>query len=326
MKTGRSGWMLMGAALLTVVLAALFREAPAMEAEKSWEKEGIMNLRALTAEEERVIIHKGTERPFSGEYVQLNRAGVYTCRRCGAMLYRSQDKFDSSCGWPAFDDELPGAVRHAPDADGSRTEILCATCGGHLGHVFTGEGLTPKNTRHCVNSISMLFIPEQDVRYGEAVFAGGCFWGVEYWMQQIPGVLGVTSGYTGGRTENPTYRDVCEEDTGHAEAVRVRFDPVRVDYETLVRAFFEIHDPTQLNRQGPDVGDQYRSAVFYAGDEQQATALRLIAELRENGYAVQTEVVPLGAFREAEAYHQKYYQRKGSAPYCHRPVKRFRKE
>jgi len=285
-----------------------------------------MNLRQLTPEEERVIVHKGTERPFSGDYESFREAGVYTCRRCGTMLYRSEDKFDAGCGWPSFDEELPGAVRRETDADGRRTEILCANCGGHLGHVFLGERLTAKDTRHCVNSISMLFVPEAEVRVGEAVFAGGCFWGVEHWMQKIPGVLDVASGYTGGQTVNPTYTEVCDGDTGHAEAVRVRFDPARVNFETLARAFFEIHDPTQLNRQGPDAGTQYRSGVFYANEEQREVAQHLIAELQANGFEAVTEVTPLDTFWEAEDYHQNYYRRKGSAPYCHSPVKRFERK
>jgi peptide methionine sulfoxide reductase msrA/msrB len=325
----RLGWLLLGVSLALVARmlpVALVRALAQPVDSNGWlyaKEANPMNFRTLTAEEERVIVRKGTERPFSGRFNDFSEEGIYTCRRCGAMLYRSDDKFDSGCGWPAFDDELPGAVKRVPDADGRRTEILCAHCGGHLGHVFTGEELTRKNVRHCVNSVSMDFVPLEDAAFGEAIVAGGCFWGVEYWLKRLPGVFEAVSGYTGGQTEAPSYQDICAGGTGHAEAVRVVYDPVRLEYETVLRAFFEVHDPTQLNRQGPDVGDQYRSAVFYKDEQQRAVAQRLIDELRAAGYAVQTELSPAARFWPAEAYHQQYYDLRGREPACHRPVKRF---
>ncbi|MBL7188919.1 MAG: bifunctional methionine sulfoxide reductase B/A protein [Phycisphaerae bacterium] len=271
----------------------------------------------LTRAEERVIVQKGTERPFSGTYDKHFEKGVYTCKRCGAKLYESSSKFNSGCGWPAFDDELPGAVRRIPDRDGIRTEITCAKCGGHLGHVFTGERLTAKNIRHCVNSISMNFVPADQVKTERAIFASGCFWGTEYHLQRAPGVISTTVGYTGGRTANPTYKQVCTDRTGHAEAVEVVFDPAKTSYEKLARLFFETHDFTQLNRQGPDIGTQYRSAVFYLDEKQKQTAAELINTLKRKGFAVKTEVAKAAKFWPAELYHQDYYNKTRKLPYCH---------
>ena len=282
------------------------------------------NIKPLTPEEKRVIVDKGTEAPFTGRYYKHKEDGTYVCRQCGAPLYRSADKFDAGCGWPSFDDEIPGAVKRTVDADGRRTEITCARCGGHLGHVFTGEGFTPRNTRHCVNSVSLEFVPAaKKERTETAIFSGGCFWGVEHLLSKEPGVFDVVSGYIGGHTENPTYEEVCSHRTGHAEAVRVTFDPAKVSYEKLARLFFEIHDPTQVGRQGPDIGDQYRSEVFYTTPAQRATAEKLIAELRAKGYDVATRVTAATTFWPAEEYHQDYYDRKGAQPYCHAYTKRF---
>ena len=157
----------------------------------------------------------------------------------------------------------------------------------------------------------------------EAFFAGGCFWGVEYWFDKAPGVTLAESGYMGGGAESPTYEQVCTGRTGHAEAVRIVFDPSKTTYEALARLFFEIHDPTQVNRQGPDIGQQYRSAVFYANDEQRKSAEKLVRELEARGYKVATQIEPAGEFWKAEGYHQDYYDHKGSTPYCHAKVSRF---
>jgi len=270
----------------------------------------------LTPEEERVIVHKGTEAPFSGKYDDHFAEGVYTCKRCGETLFDSSAKFSSKCGWPSFDEQIEGAVKKQPDADGVRTEILCINCGGHLGHVFVGEGFTPKNTRYCVNSISLDFAPAEP-RTERAIFASGCFWGTEYHLQKVPGVLSTMVGYTGGHVENPTYKQVCTDKTGHAEAVEVIYDPSKTSYEQLARLFFETHDFTQLNRQGPDVGRQYRSAVFYIDEKQRETAARLIETLKQKGFDVKTEVTQAGKFWPAEKYHQDYYKNNGKTPYCH---------
>jgi peptide methionine sulfoxide reductase msrA/msrB len=253
--------------------------------------------------------------PFSGKYNDFFEKGVYTCKRCGAELFRSESKFKSECGWPSFDDEIKGAVKWQKDADGVRTEALCARCGAHLGHIFSGEGFTPKNVRYCVNSISMNFIPEQHIE--KAIFAGGCFWGVEYYFEHAPGVISTAVGYTGGNVDNPAYEQVCTHKTGHAEAVEIEYDVAKTSYEELAKLFFEIHDFTQLNRQGPDVGTQYRSEIFYLNEKQKETATRLVEELKKKGYDVKTQIVPAGKFWPAEEYHQDYYEKAGGSPYCH---------
>lgn len=278
----------------------------------------------LTPDEERVILYKGTERPFTGKYNDFYENGVYKCKRCGAELYKSDSKFNSHCGWPSFDDEIPGAVKRLPDADGRRTEILCNNCGAHLGHVFMGEGYTDKNTRHCVNSVSLQFEPLKiNPKTQTAYFAAGCFWGVEYYFRKEEGVISANVGYMGGKKENPTYQDVCYRNSGHAETVEVIFDPAKTTYEKLAKLFFEIHDPTQVNRQGPDVGEQYRSAIFYKSEEQKETAERLIKILEEKGYNVATELSKAGTFWKGEDYHQGYYEKNGKAPYCHFYKKKF---
>jgi peptide methionine sulfoxide reductase msrA/msrB len=307
--------------ILGVLLLAFFSGCGQQD---SHQKNKTMEYKKLTAEEERVILHKGTEMPYSGKYEKFWEKGTYVCKQCRAALYRSDNKFDAGCGWPSFDDEIPGAVKRTTDADGRRTEITCANCGGHLGHVFLGEGLTPKNTRHCVNSVSLEFVPAGAMpKTDTAIFAGGCFWGVEYYLQKSKGVISVESGYIGGHKDNPTYQEVCAKTTGHLEAVEVVFDPSETNFETIARLFFEIHDPTQTDGQGPDLGEQYLSAVFYRNEEQKEISEKLITILKAKGYKVATLLKPATKFWKAEAYHQDYYEHKGTTPYCHGYTKRF---
>lgn len=284
-----------------------------------------MKYNHLTTAEEAVLLHKSTEKPFSGKYVNYHDNGVYICKQCNAILYRSSDKFDSGCGWPSFDDEVPGAVRRATDLDGQRTEILCARCNGHLGHIFSGEGLTPKNVRHCVNSISMNFVSDKDLNKitEKAYFSGGCFWGMEYYFEKAKGVVYTTVGYMGGSTKNPTYEEVCTDKTGHKETLEVVYDPLETSYEEIARLFFEIHDPSQTNGQGPDIGEQYLSCLFYTEDSQKQVAEKLIEILKESGYKVSTHLEKASIFWMAEKYHQHYYDKENGIPYCHKLVKRF---
>ena len=281
---------------------------------------------ALTPEEAYVLLDKGTEPPFSGEYDDLFEAGVYVCRQCLAPLYESSSKFAAHCGWPSFDDNIPGAVIRLEHSNDPRTEILCANCNGHLGHVFSGERDTPKNTRHCVNSLSMKFISAEKFQeeYDTAVFASGCFWGTEYWFAKAEGVISTTVGYAGGKVENPSYREVCSGNTEHAESVRVIFNPKKISYDDLVKLFFETHDPSQHNRQGPDVGSQYRSVIFTHSPEQKKIAEKYGSILQTQGIDVATEILPLEQFYpERDLYHQKYYEKKGDLPYCHIYKKKF---
>lgn len=278
----------------------------------------------LSAEQEKVIIHKATEAAFSGKYNEFFEKGIYHCKRCNASLYRSDHKFSSSCGWPSFDDEIKGAIKREIDADGKRLEILCENCGAHLGHVFEGEGFTVKNVRHCVNSISMTFVPEEEnPQTAKAYFAGGCFWGVEYFFEHKEGVAAAVSGYMGGFMKDPSYQDVTFGNTGHLEVVEVTYDVSKMSYEDLAKFFFEIHDPTQANGQGPDIGEQYLSAIFFNNEEEKRTAHLLIDILKDKGYKVVTQVIPTSTFWKAEEYHQNYYDQKKSKPYCHAYKKKF---
>lgn len=298
------------------------------------------NWNELSIEEAYVIVDKGTEYPNTGEYVHNKKDGLYLCKRCNAPLFDSKSKFNSGTGWPSYDDFIDDAVEVVLDADGYREEIVCRNCKGHLGHVFYNEGFTNKNTRHCVNSISLNFVERDDPRLNmtieeetkidttnmkTAIFASGCFWGTEYFFEQSKGVISTQVGYIGGTKDNPTYEEVCANTTGHAEAVKVIYNADETDYETLCKLFFETHDPTQVNRQGPDIGEQYRTEIFYLNLEQKEIAERLKKILEEKGLDVATKITDASdlPFWDGEDYHEHYYSKKGGSPYCHIYTKRF---
>lgn len=299
------------------------------------------NWNALTAEEKNVIVDKGTEYPGTGKYVDNKKDGIYLCKRCNARLFDSKSKFDSGTGWPSYDDFIGNSVEVVLDADGYREEIVCNNCNAHLGHVFYDEGFTKKNTRHCVNSISLNFVERDDPRLNPsanndnkkdmkdmktAIFASGCFWGTEYYLEKAEGVISTQVGYIGGTKDDPTYKEVCSGTTGHAEAVKVTYDPDVTDYETLCKLFFETHDPTQVNRQGPDVGEQYRTEIFYLDESQKKIAEKLINTLEADGLDVATAVTDASSltFWDGEDYHEHYYSKKGGSPYCHVYTERFK--
>lgn len=281
----------------------------------------------LTPEEARVILRKGTEPAFCGNLLDNKLDGWYICRLCELPLFASTNKFDSGTGWPSFYQPFdPAHIHYEVDTTlgMERVEIMCARCGGHLGHVFE-DGPKPTGLRYCLNSASLAFLKDGDqapagatpIPTSTAYFAGGCFWGVEDRFQQIPGVIDAVSGYQGGHVENPTYKQVCAEESGHAESVRVVFDPSRVSYRELLQWFFRFHNPTTLNRQGPDIGTQYRSAVFCVDEAQLVEARAYVEELaRSEKYAgrkIVTEVLPAPDFFEAEAYHQDYHAKHGGS-------------
>jgi peptide methionine sulfoxide reductase msrA/msrB len=283
---------------------------------------------ALSPEQYEVMRKCGTERPFTGKYNDFWEKGVYVCAGCGAPLFLSGTKYEHGTGWPSFTTPVEEkALEYRDDYSllAKRIEVRCASCGAHLGHVFD-DGPAPTFLHYCVNSAALTFTPEAAAAPAggpgtaaaagaeTATFAAGCFWGVEYKLGRIPGVLSTVVGYTGGRTVNPTYEEVCSERTGHAEAVQVTFDPKRVSYVELVRRFFELHDPTQVDRQGPDRGTQYRSAIFFHGDAQREAARKVMDELERSGRfkkRLATELVPASPFYNAEEYHQKYFKKHG---------------
>lgn len=280
-------------------------------------------LKTLTPEVKELICHQGAARPCIGQFDTFDGIGTYLCRRCGVALFRSTHPFSSS--WPCFDEELPNAIKRLPDKGDHRVEICCQRCDAHLGHAFLRTGQTNAIPCHYVHALSVDFIKNNMnvTETEEAIYAGGCFWGVQYFIEQEPGVLLVETGYTGGHLDNPSYEQVCTQQTGHFEAVRIVYDPNIISYEALTKAFLEIHDPAQTDGQGTDIGPQYCSAIFCYGSDQPKIVEQLLGILRQIGLGIATEVKPVDVFWPAEENHQHYYTKSGGNPRCHHRVTRF---
>lgn len=288
-----------------------------------------------------VTLEGGTERAFHNKYWDNKEDGIYVDVITGEPLFSSTDKFDSGTGWPSFTKAINNNVvdEKVDQSHGmTRTEITSSSSNAHLGHVFDDGPKDKGGKRFCMNSAALHFIAKDDlakkgygkyltlfgekaIKYEKAYLAGGCFWGMEKLFSKLPGVKDVVNGYSGGTFQNPTYEIITTGITGHAETIEVTFDPKEISYETLLKFFFQIHDPTTLNQQGNDIGTQYRSAIFYINNLQKNAAISVITKANSSGVfdnKVVTSVTEFDEFYHAEEYHQDYLEKNPYGYSCHK--------
>lgn len=290
-------------------------QAPLRLSEEEWKK-------ILDPDLYEVSRNKDTERPFTGKYWDYEGKGTYYCAACGNILFRSDAKFASSCGWPSFfEQKNPKSITFKEDKTHGmiRTETLCGRCGGHLGHIFD-DGPAPTYKRYCMNSIALDFEPDElRNKVDTLVLGGGCFWCVEAVYEQLEGVQRVESGYSGGTEKDADYYTVSAGITDHVEVTRIVFDSDKTNLAEILSVFFVVHDPTTLNKQGADEGKQYRSVIFYRNEEQKKVAEAIIADLEKSkAYKnpIVTAVEPFQSFFKAEEYHQDYFKNNPEKSYC----------